>query len=372
MQHRFILATLCLAVASPVFGQEAPPPSAHTPAPRPISKTEARKILATISTVSSDTDSESDCSHFVHDVYEQAGFPYEYVTSNDLYIGSLNFTRVHKPQPGDLVVWRGHVGIVLDPKEHSFFSSVRTGPDTQFYDSPYWRSRGSARFYRYVTEKPLRATQTLEAARHSDREPLPAVSRSSENRPPTKLPRSLSNAALAVDSSTSAAFEAPRSVVMQLAGKSPSENEVLAAFLAMNQVSTKSLRTPNLSSLGRPVFVYRGLRISALEIKGKRGAALISIESLGALPNAPTGSEPVWREESLEFEKTKSGWVMSPVEEFTYVSREVALQSLSARLAELTKNTNATLEQEHEQKQIIRFLNLLMPEDSATASAQSN
>jgi len=37
-------------------------------------------------------------------------------------------------------------GIVIDPKQHSFFSFVRSGPDTQFYDSPYWRSRGIARF----------------------------------------------------------------------------------------------------------------------------------------------------------------------------------------------------------------------------------
>jgi hypothetical protein len=45
---------------------------------------------------------------------------------------------------------------------------------------------------------------------------------------------------------------------------------------------------------------------------------------------------------------------------------------LSARLAELAQNADATPEQEREQKQIIRFLNLLVTDDSNAASVQSN
>jgi len=63
---------------------------------------------------------------------------------------------------------------------------------------------------------------------------------------------------------------------------------------------------------------------------------------------------------------------MSPIQEAAYVKREVALQVLSARLAELAQNTEATPEQEREQKQIIRFLNLLVTDDANPASAQSN
>jgi len=39
---------------------------------------------------------------------------------------------------------------------------------------------------------------------------------------------------------------------------------------------------------------------------------------------------------------------------------------------ELVRNTDGTPEQEREQKQIIRFLNLLVTDDSSAASAQSN
>jgi NlpC/P60 family len=374
MTRRFIFTALCLATASAALGQSVRPASAETPAPRPIARTEGRKILATIPTVDANSESETDCSHLVHDVYQQAGFPYDYVSSRELYIGSTNFTRVRAPQAGDLVVWRGHVGIVIDPKEHSFFSSVRYGPDTQFYDSPYWRSRGSARFFRYVTEKPLHSSRTLEATRQADQQPLQAASRSSENRPPSRLakPATASTSARAAEASGSATAETPQEIVLQVARKNPSPDELVAAFVEMNLDSAEYLRTRDLNGLGKPIIVYREVRLSSMQIKGKRGTALVRIESLGASPNIQMDSQLRWKEQSLELEKTKRGWVMSPIREAAYVKREVALQVLSARLAELAQNTDATPEQEREQKQIIRFLNLLVSDDSGAASAQSN
>jgi hypothetical protein len=59
---------------------------------------------------------------------------------------------VRHPQPGDLIVWPGHVGIVLKPLEHSFYSLVSTGLEAQNYEGTYWRSRGRPRFYRYKVE----------------------------------------------------------------------------------------------------------------------------------------------------------------------------------------------------------------------------
>jgi hypothetical protein len=109
-----------------------------------------------------------------------------------------------------------------------------------------------------------------------------------------------------------------------------------------------------------------------VQIRGKRGTALVRIESLAAPADTQTGSQLRWREESLEFQKTKRGWVMSPLKDAAYVNREVALRVLSVRLADLAKNTDATPEQEREQTQIIRFLNLLVIDNSATSSAQNN
>jgi hypothetical protein len=99
--------------------------------------------------------SANDCSHLAHAIYERAGFPYAYASSSDLYDGVNDFERVAQPQPGDLIAWRGHVGIVVKPSRHIFFSFLRSGPGTDDWTSPYWKTRGRARFYRYL-EHPAR------------------------------------------------------------------------------------------------------------------------------------------------------------------------------------------------------------------------
>jgi cell wall-associated NlpC family hydrolase len=91
-----------------------------------------------------------DCSHLVHTIYGRAGFPYAYAPSSDLYVGTSEFQRVTRPQAGDLVVWRGHAGIVVDPVQHVFFSAMRSGLGIDTYDAPYWKERGRVRFYRYI------------------------------------------------------------------------------------------------------------------------------------------------------------------------------------------------------------------------------
>ena len=95
-----------------------------------------------------------DCSHLVHAIYERAGFRYTYANSYDLYEGVEGFQRVFEPQPGDLIVWRGHVGIVVHPSRHIFFSFKSSGPGTADYTTSYWMGRGRPRFYRYVKDDP--------------------------------------------------------------------------------------------------------------------------------------------------------------------------------------------------------------------------
>jgi cell wall-associated NlpC family hydrolase len=97
---------------------------------------------------------KSDCSHFVHGLYDRAGFHYTYAPSADLYAGIEGFERVTNPQPGDLAVWRSHAGIVINPSQHSFFSLLRSGAGVASYDSLYWRTKGRPRFFRYVRTVP--------------------------------------------------------------------------------------------------------------------------------------------------------------------------------------------------------------------------
>src|SRR6185437_1444905 len=90
-----------------------------------------------------------DCSHFVNSIFQQAGLYYKYEPSRVLYRGTAAFRRVYRPQPGDLIVWPGHVGIVVDPEHTTFISALRRGVRISSYTSRYWRRRGHARFLRY-------------------------------------------------------------------------------------------------------------------------------------------------------------------------------------------------------------------------------
>jgi cell wall-associated NlpC family hydrolase len=133
------------------------PGSTGNRAPKPVrtlSEDDRLSVIAAALDPKVRQHSARDCSHLVHGIYERAGFAYSYASSSDLYKGVEGFQRIPRPQPGDLVVWRGHVGIVIRPSRHVFFSLMTSGPGIDDYQAPYWASRGQARFFRYVKNDP--------------------------------------------------------------------------------------------------------------------------------------------------------------------------------------------------------------------------
>jgi hypothetical protein len=108
-----------------------------------------------------------DCSHFVNYLFEKVGLDYDYEPSPVLYRGADEFRRVYRPAAGDLIVWPGHVGIVVDPEEKTFLSALRTGVKVASYSSSYWRRKGHARFFRYSS--PVGETPSREVRNGNDR-----------------------------------------------------------------------------------------------------------------------------------------------------------------------------------------------------------
>ena len=99
------------------------------------------------------TSEKPDCSHLVHRIFNDAELTYPYATSFELFDGIPQFRRVRHAQPGDLIVWPGHVGLVVNPNRTTFFSSTDSGVRADEYTSDYWRHRGYHRFYRYIVTK---------------------------------------------------------------------------------------------------------------------------------------------------------------------------------------------------------------------------
>lgn len=129
--------------------------SKHRAAPRKTLNREDRKaVLDAALDWRKSRSSGHDCSHLVHSIYTHAGFPYRYADSDDLYAGVQGFQRVSRPQAGDVIVWHGHSGIVVEPSRHTFFSFLSAGPGIDDYRSRYWRGRGQPRYYRYIKNDP--------------------------------------------------------------------------------------------------------------------------------------------------------------------------------------------------------------------------
>ena len=137
---------------------QAARPPVIPPGYRLLTLNEGRAIARGIAWADDEEGLAPDCSHLVHKLYEQAGYPYPYASSTDLYRGTGQFFRARYAHPGDLVVWRGHVGIIVNPREHSFFSTTSSGTRIENYRSAYWRARGYPHFFRYLTKSPLKGS----------------------------------------------------------------------------------------------------------------------------------------------------------------------------------------------------------------------
>ncbi len=310
-----------------------------------------------------------DCSHLVHTLYQRAGYSYPYATSVDLYLGAGSFFRVRTSQPGDLIVWHGHVGIVLSPRNHSFFSSLNSGTQIQDYRSAYWQARGYPRFYRYLTKSPLKGNGgTAEAAgRPGQPSTEQAVLGGMENRPSLRAVKTASATTASKVRGAGTPGKSPAENSSQTrfwpiltGGTQPKAADVTATLETANLEAGEILRAANLEKLERPVVVYRQLQVSGVELNGKRGTAQIQLETVAALTPERMAPQLGWEGHQLELERTTTGWSMVQGNEIAYVPRDRAMRVLAERLAALTESPERSTHKDHEQADIVRFMNLLV------------
>ena len=300
-----------------------------------------------------------DCSHLVHQIYRDAGFEYAYASSFELYAGNANFARVKYPRAGDLVAWPGHVGIVLEPAEHSFYSLVSTGAEAQNYDGPYWRSRGRPRFYRYKTDggriltaakvpgsspAPISAKRQIsdeEAEEHSD-----AGARDSNRPPETAKKIAYGLPAPAAPAAESSMYEAVRSIVIAPGKKQPTKAEVAEGISELSNASGKVLRAQDPSRLAAPVVIFERFQVERLEMKRDHGWAHLQIDSRATIAGGETDYARKREKVRWELQRTASGWEALAPADRTYVPQDVAVRNLAAQLARVTEGDGSAAQRE--------------------------
>jgi NlpC/P60 family len=367
----------CCAAASLVSAQ-ATFPQESVPSIRLLTAKQGREIINAALEHDQPARGTRDCSHLVHEIYTRAGFAYPYASSFDLYNGSPNFIRIKTPQPGDLIVWPGHVGIVFDPKEHVFYSLVKTGLDAENYQAPYWRSRGRPRFFRYVVRRPeiLSAAEFAPSARssdvvepsnrarvidertHADALPADTTAKEASERTPVFGP---------VDPQAQGrAASAPRSIVISAGKKQPTREEVAEGISELSNAASDALRTGDSLKAGAQVIVFGQLHVDSIEIKRDHGWALVQVESQAAISVDQVDLAKHSEQVHWELRRGKSGWEAVTPAARTYVPREIAVRGLAARLAELTQSDHAGSNSDgvrQEETQLAKVLNALLEEN---------
>jgi hypothetical protein len=369
------LAAACMAARSLAQAQATSASQGSGSNSRLLTAEEGRAIVNAARGQDQPVRGAQDCSHLVHQTYLSAGFEYRYASSFELYAGNENFERVRNSQPGDLIVWPGHAGIVVDPLQHSFYSLVSTGPEAQDYEGSYWRSRGRPRFYRYRVENAemLTAVKAPASARASNskrpRETAPAiearspVEASASNRPPkvaserTRVAYGLP--ALREPAVAPTTFEVPQSIIIAGRIKPPTSSQVAEGISELSNASGNVLRADDPTKLALPVVIFERLHVERLEIKRDHGWAHLQIDSRATIAGGETDYKRRREKVRWELRRTKSGWeAITPVDR-TYVPNDVAVRNLAAQLARLTERDSAAADQETVLRQESQLANLL-------------
>jgi NlpC/P60 family len=295
---RAIAAIALLAVASTAVAEDRAPDTG-----RLLHRTEG-SVIADRALAYPTSTPWPDCSHLVHEVLSDAGFEYPYAASNELYEGVPQFRRVRRPQPGDLIVWPGHVGFVVDTKKHRFFSSTTSGPRTDDYQSDYWRGRGVPRFYRYVVTE-----QTQLVARA----PAPEAS---------------------------VAWQAPESLPIESRSGKLSKADVELALAKYLRSSTPVLEAKNRTE--NAVTVVRRAQVKKVKVKDDLGWAEIRFDSRAQL--VPDGTWNKTKAEKVRWSLRRSddGWQLVLPQNGVYVSESAAIPALEQELSTLSRTSSTT------------------------------
>lgn len=349
-QFLFASATLTAALVAALPAVSSPQESAS--APRLLTPKEGRSVVAAAWEHREQVRRKPDCSHLVHQVYEFAGFPYSYASSFDVYDGTASFRRVNTARAGDLVVWPGHVGIVVDPVERTFYSSVRSGLHTESYDGPYWRAQGRPRFFRYIRRSGgtlVAAKTSPSASRASSSEPRarPAASSAREepsgDAPADSSAEEADSAAPTLDPiSPDRPVEIPSSIlVVTPAANRPTAEEVSDAFSELTSAHGKLLRSGPPLDPARAIAVYDQLTVERLEFKRDRSWAHVRIATRLSIGGEKLDSKRRREKLRLELRRTAQGWQLLAPPNRAYVPRDVAVHMLATQLALITQGINA-------------------------------
>ena len=362
---------LFLCLASYAWAQSSPAPKAKRPTaaspvaskargvPQLLDSNDGLAILGAALESRHKAEVRSDCSHLVHSIYEKAGFPYKYMRSADLYAGVEEFRRVSRPQAGDLVVWPGHAGIVVNPAQHTFYSALRSGFGVQPYDSVYWKARGRPHFYRYIRPVPP-AASPLPPSRVASLKTTEMRKGRAETVPARAT---LSVADDPPDTSLESVDPPPLipliPTVLVMSSSRPTADQVRGTVLEQFSETGTALQTQNIFRLAPSLIAFSRLGIQKVHLNRDSGWVEVRIHDplviVGSISRAGKQTET---QHWILRRRGGTTWELALPQDAIYVPREAAVRLLAHQLAALT---DAKSDGDPDQKaQLARLLGILL------------
>jgi hypothetical protein len=294
---------------------------------------------------------KADCSHLVHDIYERAGFSYAYVPSTDLYSGTADFRRVTHPQPGDLIAWPGHVGIVVSSARHTFYSSLNSGLGVESYDSDYWKQRGRPHFLRYVKEASTvqtasTKTPTLKSTSLETKTPSGAMEvNDADDAPAAATPQKPDP------------IQFPRLLVVDSAR--PTADDVTETVTAALSHVAESLKGRNIFVQPQTLVVLRKIQVEKVKIKGATGWADIATTESASLAGAQSNLKKRQQKQRWILRRRDAqSWDIVPPQGTVYLNHDDAVRLLAQQLAAMTAEESSS--DAHQKAQVAALLGSLL------------
>jgi hypothetical protein len=282
-----------------------------------------------------------DCSHLVHQLYARAGLIYPYEDSRVLYRGISDFKRVKTPQPGDLAVWIGHVGIVLSPEEKTFLSSVHSGIMTESWMAPHWVRRGRPRFYRYRIG-PEADMNLLARIMDDDAHPETGAQDSVRNGVSPQLPSGSSAIAdsraeeMQLESNKQARQDATSTneighdsgsiVATIIQRQMPSRSQIVAAIMESSRARARQLTSGETLDAARPFSVFSRIEVEKIKVKHESGWVTLQLSEMMCAEDGRILPARTMERELLISHRSDGTWVITDPQDRTYLAEEQALE----------------------------------------------
>jgi len=245
---------------------------------------------------------------------------------------------VPRPQPGDLVVWRGHIGIVVDPDEHSFYSSVLSGFAIEDYRSNYWSNRGRPRFYRYLVDEVhssriqarLKAERTMPSVDHPQADSSPGLQTKRDlNSPADATDGSSTRSNTKFEFSDAEVFDA---VFVSRRAK-PSKGEILGAIVRSADANGERLLRPGRLDSQPMILVADPFTVGELNIHDRSGWVGLEANQATSIRYGKTDLKRTDARLRVSLRHDEQGWILLWPRDRIYMRRELAIRVLANHLA---------------------------------------